>query len=123
MTAFHLWMDVIQRQMIGVLTTIGTPVIPVFLNGLSPHALSFTACHGLKEKKVLRRIFERHCACCGGLLLFLREPSLHVGVGFWGNGRLFLGTGSASCFTLVDVGVKTRRFSVAFVHFFVDLPL
>jgi len=58
-----------------------------------------------------------------GLLLLFRESSFHVSVSLWGNRRLTLGPTLARCFTSIHVGVKTRRLSVSFVHFFVDLPL
>ena len=68
----------------------------------------------------MRRIFERHDAYCGGLLLFLLwKACFHVGIGFRGNRAILFGTTGACFFTLVDVSVET---GFAF-HFFVDLPL
>jgi len=112
--SFGFRVNMIERKIVGG-TTIDTSVVPMFFDRGSPHTLSFACGHGPEKEKVFRRIFERHGAYYGGLLLF-GETCFHSSVclrrhrafAFWATG--------ACLATLVDVGVEARL-GFAF-HFF-----
>jgi len=94
----------------------------MFLNGCPPHTLGFGCGHGLKKVEVFRRIFERHEAYFGGLLLF-GESCFHRTVCLWRHRALALWTAGSCLATLVDISVEAGGLGVSFVHFRVLLPL